>query len=101
MFLNYLIKLRILSNQIIKINYGYQNLLTKKENKANEINFFGLLLKVSKDFLTPTYNVIIHIHGGGVCLQSSQSYISYLSEFTNKSDCVVISIDYHLNENNK
>lgn len=43
-----------------------------------ELNFFGLLLKISKDLLLPSYNVIIHIHGGGFVSQSSESHLSYL-----------------------
>jgi hypothetical protein len=77
-FQNYLIKIRIITNQLVKINYGYQNLLNNRSNISKEINFFGLLLKVSKEYLTPTYNLIIHIHGGGLYTQSSESHLDYL-----------------------
>lgn len=79
---NNFVKIRILTNQIIKINYEHQNLYEKpiKKNKMKEINFFGLLLKVSKEFLTPSYNVIIHLNGGGFYSQSSESHLNYLSE---------------------
>ena len=74
--------MRIITNGIIKINYEHQNLLLnkKQENTIREINFFGLLLRVSKDFLTPNYNLIIHIAGGGFFSQSSESHVHYLSE---------------------
>jgi hypothetical protein len=74
-------KIRILTNQIIKINYGYQNLMNSRNNANKEINFYGLLLKVSKEYLTPTYNLIIHIHGGGFYTQSSESHLNYLFKY--------------------
>jgi hypothetical protein len=75
-----LIKIRIVTNQLIKINYEYQNLYEKKkEERFREVNFFGLLLRVSKDFLTPSYNVILHIPGGGFFSQSSESHLNYLT----------------------
>jgi hypothetical protein len=78
---NKLIKIRIITNQLIKINYEYQNLYEKiKEEKFREVNFCGLLLRVSKDFLTPNYNVIIHISGGGFFSQSSESHLNYLTK---------------------
>jgi acetyl esterase/lipase len=46
-----------------------------------EINFFGLLLRMSKDFLIPNYNVILHVHGGGFLSQSSESHLSYLTRY--------------------
>jgi hypothetical protein len=79
-----LIKIRLLTNQIVKINFDYQNLyeIAKKPEvkRIKEINFFGLLLRVSKDFLTPSYNVILHIPGGGFFSQSSESHLNYLSK---------------------
>jgi hypothetical protein len=79
-------KIRVLSNQILKIKYETINLHEKveekpaKEAKNKEINFFGLLLKVSKDFFTPTYNLIIQINGGGCFSQSSESHLTYLKK---------------------
>jgi hypothetical protein len=78
------IKIRLLTNQAIKINYDKQNLTERKvevKSKMREINFFGLLLRVSKDFLTPTHDVILHIHGGGFSSQSSESHLTYLKEY--------------------
>jgi len=98
------VKIRVLTNQIIKINYDYQNLYEKKvEIKSNmkEINFFGLLLRVSKDFLTPNHNVILHIPGGGFLSQSSESHLSYLTKWAKLTDSVIISIDYKLSNDNK
>jgi hypothetical protein len=76
-----LMKVRLVTNQLVKINYEYQNLFEKKkEEKFREVNFFGLLLRVSKDFLTPSFNVILHIPGGGFFSQSSESHLDYLSK---------------------
>jgi hypothetical protein len=76
-------RIRVLSNLPFKISKN--NLSPKNEDKKftynSEFNFFGLLLRVSKDFLTPTYNLIIHTHGGGVISQSSKSHLSYLSQY--------------------
>lgn len=78
---NKLIKIRIITNQSIKINFEHQNLYEKiKEEKFREVNFFGLLLRVSKDFLTPNYNMILHISGGGFFSQSSESHLNYLTK---------------------
>lgn len=122
----------------MKIKYETINLTEIKQenpknhikNKNKEINFFGLLLKVSKDFFTPTYNLIIHINGGGCFSQSSESHLSYLKKyiymtiilkliikFKNKdlrkyfysnlirwainSETVIVSIDYLLTSENK
>ena len=80
-------KIRVISNQILKIKYETINLnekiedISKKNFKNKEINFFGLLLKVSKEFFTPTYNLIIHINGGGCFSQSSESHLSYLNKY--------------------
>jgi hypothetical protein len=52
----------------------------KDKFKDKDINFFGLLLKVSKDFLTPSYNLIITINGGGCFSQSSESHLIYLKK---------------------
>lgn len=79
-------RIRIISNQILKIKFENINLNEKTEEKPiklkknNEINFFGLLLKVSKDFFTPTYNLIIQINGGGCFSQSSESHLIYLKK---------------------
>lgn len=79
-------RIRILSNLIIKVQNEPINLIDpieetpKSEIKSKEINFFGLLLKVSKDFFTPTYNLIIQINGGGCFSQSSESHLNYLKK---------------------
>lgn len=100
-----LIRIRILTNQAIKINYDHQNLLATKTVQKfpnmKEINFFGLLLRVSKDFLTPSYNVIFHIPGGGFFSQSSESHLAYLTHWARKTDSVIISLDYKLSNDNK
>lgn len=73
-------KLRIITDENIKIGHDYQNLLEKKKPEVRkEINFFGLLLRVSKDLLTPSSNLIFHINGGEFVSQSSNSHYSYLS----------------------
>lgn len=97
----YLMRIRILSNQLLKLNFDFQNLLQNEPRTMREINFFGLLLKVSKEFLTPNYNLIIHIPGGGFFSQSSESHLSYLSNWCKEMDCVIISFDYKLSSNNK
>jgi len=100
-----MLKLRVLTNQNLTISYNSQNLLQQKslQQKKKELNFFGLLLRYSKDFLTPNYNVILHIHGGENVSQSVQSHISYLSNWADKTESVIISIDYSANNdgNNK
>lgn len=106
-------KIRILSNQILKINIdkiinlkdnktlpnldtlnNFENNINNENNyndnnsynntnncnNKREINFFGLLLRVSKDFLTPSYNLIIQINGGGCFTQSSESHLIYLKK---------------------
>ena len=79
-------KIRVLSNQILKIHYETIDLNLQveekpaKKSKNKEINFFGLLLKVSKDFFTPTHNLIIQINGGGCFSQSSESHLTYLKK---------------------
>jgi len=78
-----IMKIRILTNQLIKVNYDIQNLVIHKqfeESNTKEINFFGLLLKVSKEFLIPSYNLIFHVNGGGFLSQSSESHLSYLKK---------------------
>lgn len=79
-------KIRVLSNQILKIQNETIDLNQKveekpaKQAKNKEINFFGLLLKVSKDFFTPTHSLIIQINGGGCFSQSSESHLTYLKK---------------------
>lgn len=72
----------ITNNQICFNTTGPINLIDKKDDKPvkKETNFFGLLLKLSKDYLTPFYNVILHIHGGSYFNQTSESHLFYLSE---------------------
>ena len=77
-----IMKIRILTNQLIKVNHEIQNFLIQKqfeESNMKEINFFGLLLKVSKEFLIPSYNLIFRVNGGGFLSQSSESHLSYLN----------------------
>ena len=77
------LKIRILTNQSIKVNYDPLNLQNSpilEEPLTKEINFFGLLLKVRKEFLIPSCNLIIHINGGGVLNQSSESHLCYLNK---------------------
>jgi hypothetical protein len=96
------IKLRILTNQVVKINYENPNFHEIRENwKLKEYNFFGLLLRVSKEFLTPSYNVILHIPGGGFFSQSSSSHLDYLSNWAKVTDTVIISLDYKLTSDNR
>lgn len=95
-----LIKLRILTNQVLQINYENQTIFPDN-TKFKEFNFFGLLLKVSKEFLTPSYNLILHIHGGGFFSQSSISHLDYLSFWARSTDTVIISIDYKVCIDNK
>jgi hypothetical protein len=78
------IKIRVLTNQPIRIKSEYQDLTRKSQKATTEFNFFGLLLRVSKDYLTPSYNLVIHIHGGGVMSQSSESHLSYLTKYVNR-----------------
>ena len=76
-------KIRILSNQILKVGIEQSKFIdnnNNEDNKIKEINFFGLLLKLSKDFLTPSYNLIIHLNGGGCFSQSSESHLLYLKK---------------------
>ena len=78
-----LMKIRILTNQLIKVNYELlviQNLKNLEISNKKEINFFGLLLKVSKELIIPNCNVILHINGGGFLCQSSESHLSYLNK---------------------
>jgi acetyl esterase/lipase len=97
-----LIKLRVLTNQLVKINYENPNIHEIRENwKIREFNFFGLLLRVSKDFLTPSYNVILHIPGGGFFSQSSSSHLDYLSNWAKVTNTVIISLDYKLSADNQ
>ena len=101
---SYLIKkIRVLSNQNLLINAEHKSNInenevlntftnnindqnnsninnTKIKDKEKEINFFGLLLKASKEFLTPSYNVIIHLNGGGCFSQTSESHLIYLKK---------------------
>jgi hypothetical protein len=75
-----------------------------KDDSSTEIkdtNFFGLLLRISKDILTPSYNVIIHIQGGGFFSQTSESHLDYLKDWAKETDSIIISIDYKLTIDNK
>ena len=100
---NSFIKLRIITNETIKINYYNTNLIIKsKEEKSQfkEINFFGLLLRASNYFLKPNYNLIIHIHGGGFYSQTSESHLKYLNEWALNTNSVIISFDYKITDSN-
>jgi hypothetical protein len=75
-----LLCMKLFSNKKIEINNAYQNLYNTKikNSQLKSIEFFGLPLRLNNIFLNMSYNVILHISGGGLSSKLFENEIEYL-----------------------
>ena len=65
--------IRILS--VKKLNYNFDS---SASIIGKNLNFLGLSLNFSKKEELQSYNLLIHVHGGGFFSQTSESHLGYL-----------------------
>ncbi len=69
--------LRILSTKNLCYNFKYET-LNRTTSLDKTLNYFGLSLNFSKKEEIKSYNLIVHVHGGGFFSQSTESHLGYL-----------------------
>ena len=70
-------KIRVLSNKKLSYNFKNNEIASSFRLEKTLKNYLGLSLKKCHETLE-TYNLIIHLHGGGFFSQSSESHLGYL-----------------------
>jgi hypothetical protein len=69
--------LRILSTKNLCYNFKYST-FNQNTPLDKTLNYFGLSLNFSKKEDIKSYNLIVHVHGGGFFSQSTESHLGYL-----------------------
>ena len=65
--------IRVLSNK--KLNYNFNN---SSNSIERTLSFLGLSISFDKKQVLQSYNLLIHVHGGGFFAQTSASHLGYL-----------------------